>query len=66
MKLSIPKDIQIKDIKFNSCNISWKIENINMLNIEKNKIKFRIEIRKEKENFISIYEDNSMNYNLNI
>ena len=36
-----------------------------MLNIEKNKIKFRIEIRKEKENFISIYEDNSMNYNLN-
>ena len=63
--LSIPKDIQINDINSNGCNISWKIEDINMLNIEKNKIKFRIEIRKEKENFISIYEDNSMNYNLN-
>ena len=63
--LPLPKDIQINDINSNGCNISWKIEDINMLNIEKNKIKFRIEIRKEKENFISIYEDNSMNYNLN-
>ena len=40
--LSIPKDIQINDINSNGCNISWKIDDINMLNIQKNKIKFRI------------------------
>ena len=63
--LSIPKDIQISDIKVNSCNISWKIDDINILNIDKNKIKYKIEIRKENEQFNSIYENNNMNYNIN-
>ena len=63
--LSIPKDIQINDIKVNSCNISWKIDDINILNIDKNKIKYKIEIRKENEQFNSIYENNNMNYNIN-
>ena len=63
--LSIPKDIKISDIKVNSCNISWKIDDINILNIDKKKIKYKIEIKKENENFISIYEDNNMNYNIN-
>ena len=40
--LSIPKDIQISDIKNNSCNVSWKIDDINILNIDKNKIKYKI------------------------
>ena len=52
--LSIPKDIQISDIKVNSCNISWTIDNINILNLDKNKIKYKIEIRKENEQFKSI------------
>ena len=43
------KDIQISDIHSNSCNISWKIDDINILNIDKNKIKYKIEIRKENE-----------------
>ena len=63
--LSIPKEIQISDIKVNSCNISWKIDDINILNIDKNKIKYRIEIRRENEQLKSIYEDNKMNYNIN-
>ena len=63
--LYIPKDVQINDIKLNSCNISWKIDDINILNIDKNKIKFKIEIKKENEQFISIYENNNMNYNIN-
>ena len=62
--LSIPKDIQINDIKCNSCNISWKIDELNIINIDKNKIKYRIEIRKENEQFNSIYEDINMNYNI--
>ena len=63
--LSIPKNIQINDIKYNSCNISWKIDDINILNIDKNKINYRIEIRKENEQFHPIFENNSMNYNIN-
>ena len=63
--LSIPKNIQINDIKYNNCHISWKIDDINILNIDKNKIKYKIEIRKENEQFNSIYENNNMNYNIN-
>ena len=33
--------------------------------MDKNKIKYKIEIRKENEQFISIYEDNNMNYKIN-
>ena len=59
--LSIPKDIQINDITSNSFKLSWKIDDINILNIDKNKIKYKIEIRKENEQFNSIYENNNMN-----
>jgi len=62
--LSIPKDIQISNIKYNSCNVTWKIDDLNIFNIDKNKIKYRIEIRKENEQFKSIYEDKNMNYNI--
>jgi len=62
--LSIPKDIKINDIKNKSCNITWKIDDLNIINIDKNKIKYRIEIRKENEQFKSIYEDKNMNYNI--
>jgi len=62
-----PKDIEFKDIDTNSLKVNWKIEDINILNIDKNKIKFKIEIRKENtdENFIKIYEGNEMNYLIN-
>ena len=35
------------------------------MNLEKNKTKYRIEIRKENEQFKSIYEDSNMNYIIN-
>ena len=63
--LSIPKDIQINDITPNSFKISWNIDDINILNIDKNKIKYKIEIRKENEEFKSIYENKDMNYIIN-
>ena len=44
--IQIPKNIQIKDITSSSFNISWNIDNINILNIDNNKIKYIIEIRK--------------------
>ena len=57
--LPIPKDIQYDII---SHRLSWKLDDIN---IDKNKIKFKIDIRKENEQFESIYENNNMNYNIN-
>ena len=59
-----PKEIEFKDIDINSFKINWKIDDINLLNIDKNKIKFKIEIRKENTNdiFNKIYEGNEMNY----
>jgi len=62
-----PKDIEFKDIDANNLKVYWKIENINLLNIDKNKIKFKIEIRKENSNinFNKIYEGNEMNYLIN-
>ena len=42
-----PKDIKFKDVDINSLKVYWKIEDINILNIDKNKIKIKIEIKKE-------------------
>ena len=62
-----PKDIVFKDIDANSLKVNWKIDDINILNIDKNKIKFKFEIRKENndDNFKKIYEGNEMNYLIN-
>ena len=38
---------------------------VNLLNIDKNKIKYNIEIRKENENYKKIYEDNNNYYLVN-
>ena len=61
--IPIPKNIEIKNIWTNSFKVFWKLEDL--LNIDKNKIKYNIEIRKENEKFKKIYEDNNNNYLIN-
>ena len=65
--IPIPNNIEFNNIGTNSFQINWKIDNINILNINKNEIKYRIEIRKEnmKEKFIKVYEGNEYNYTIN-
>jgi len=65
--IPIPKDIEFKEIGTNSFKIQWKLDNINILNIDKKEIKYRIEIRKEnsKEEFNQIYEGNENIYLVN-
>jgi len=41
------------------------MDEVNIININKNKIKFKIEIRKENSDDIKIYEGNEMNYLIN-
>ena len=62
--LPIPKEIQINDIKLNDCCISWKVDDLNILNIDKNKLMFNIELRRENDKFNSIYEGIDMNYKI--
>ena len=60
------KDIEFKDITSNSLNLVWKIDNLNIVNIDKNKIKFKVEMKEKdnKEKFIQIYEGNNTNFNV--
>ena len=58
------KNILFKDINYNSLNMSWEIDNINNIDINKidiNKIKYKVEIKKENEEYIQIYEGNNKN-----
>ncbi len=60
----IPNNIEIKDntfIDYNNLDISWKIENIKNFD----KIKFKIEFRKENEEFVKVYEGEKDNYTIN-
>ena len=63
--IPLPKNIEFKNVGTNSLNVLWKIDDINIINIDKNEIKYRIEIRKENKNqdFIKVYE-NKDNYYL--
>ena len=61
--IPIPKNIIFKDIYSSSINISWNIDNIP--NIDNNKIKYRIEIRKENEKFAKVYEGNNNSFTIN-
>ena len=60
----IPKNIEFKDISSMSLNISWEIDNINIINVDKNNYKYKIEMRKENEKFKEIYEGNKMNFSV--
>ena len=44
--INSPKDIEFKDITCSSLNISWKMDN--NINIDNNKIKYKVEMKKEK------------------
>ena len=62
--IPIPKNIEFKDVSSDSLNITWKIDNLNINNIDNNKIKFRVEMRKNNEKFIQVYEGNNNNFNV--
>ena len=52
----ILKDIEFKEITYNSLNLSLKKENINILNFDNKKLKYKLEKRKSKKHFPKEYE----------
>ena len=59
------ESIEINDIQQTTANINWKIDDLNILNINNKDIKFKIEIRKNKEKFIQVYDGNETNFKIN-
>ena len=55
--IPIPKNIQIKDITISGFTIIWNIDNINLINIDKNKIKFKVEIKEKTENKLEQFKE---------
>ena len=63
--ISIPKDITFSDIEIDRFKISWKINDIKIININNKEIKYKVEIRKENEKFKLSYEGNNNNCIIN-
>ena len=63
--IPIPKNIEFKDVSSSSLNISWNIDNINIIDFDNNKMKYKLEMRKENDKFQEIYEGNETKYNIN-
>ena len=62
----IPKNIEFKEIESTSFKVFCKIDDINIINIDKNQIKYNIEARKENDQkFNKIYESKLTNYLVN-
>ena len=58
--IQIPKDIEFKNIESSYFNVLWKIDDINIDNIDNNNINYRVEIKKDGK-FIKEYEGNKKN-----
>ena len=65
--LPIPENVEFKDIGINTFKVLWKINKINLMNIDIKEIKYKIEIRKEKsnENYKEIDAGKNINYIIN-
>ena len=61
--IPIPKEINYKYIKENSIHLNWKIDNIKLININRNQIKYRVESKKDDPNdkFSQVYEGKENN-----
>ena len=59
--IAIPKNIQFDNVTYKSLHLSWKIDNINNINIDNNKIQYIVEMKNEKEQFIQVYKGSNLN-----
>ena len=59
------KNVEFCNINIYDLKISWKLDEINILNINKNQIKYIVELKKEEEQFIKVYEGNYNSFILN-
>ena len=65
--IPIPQDIDFKEIGTSNFKVFWKIDDNKVLHLDKNQIKYNIEIRIENQNdkFIKVYEGDNNNCIIN-
>ena len=65
--IPIPKNIDFEEITLDSLNIIWKLDDLNIINVDNNQIKFKVEMRKvnSKEKFIQVYDGKYKNCKIN-
>ena len=63
--IAIPKNIEFNDKTSSSINISWNTDNINIKDVDNNKMKYIAEMRKENAKFEKVYEGNNTKCSLN-
>ena len=63
--IQIPKEIEFKDIGNTSFKVFWKIDDINIIDVDNKKIKYKLEIRKGNSNEKFICEGNNNNCLIN-
>ena len=63
--MPIPKINETKIDGLNNINVSWDIEKFNNININKEEIKYIVEIRKENDKFYKVYEGKNKNCLIN-
>ncbi len=57
-----PKDFEIKNLSYSTVNLNWKIDNLNIINVDNKQIKYIVEMKKNNKKFEKIYEGNDSNY----
>ena len=63
--MPIPTNIEIKQLTNEGFNLNWNIDNINIKDIDNNKLSYIVEIRKEKEHFEQKYKGTNKNCSIN-
>ena len=59
----VPKDIEFKEIESDKFKVFWKLDDINIINIDKNQIQYIFELKKEnEEKFNKMYEGKFTNW----
>ena len=63
----IPKNIEFKEVGATNLKIIWNVDDMKLINMDKNQIKYKVEMRKENcnDNFKEIYQGNNCNYFVN-
>ena len=57
----IPNNIKFENVSSKSLTIAWSIDNLNIINIDNNKINYKIEMKKENDKMVKYYDVNNNN-----
>ena len=61
--IPLPLNIEFKEVNANSIKVVWELNNINLLDFDKNELETKIEIKKENEiNFTEYIAGKNTNY----